>query len=395
MKKATSRQTRAHNRRLILNRIYHQGDISRADIARATSLTRTTVSQIVNNLIDDGLIKEIGHGPSEGGKPPMLLSLIDDSRHVIGVDLANNDFLGGVIDLRGRIVHRTTISTHERHGSMALEHVYQLIDGLLSNEKTKIAGIGIGTPGLINAHQGLIRKAVNLEWQNLPLRALLAERYNLPIHIANDSHAAARGEFTFGNHQKSANLIVIKVGRGLSAGIILNGRLHYGDGSGAGEIGHIRMVENGDRCRCGKTGCLETLASTHAIVAKAKTYYANNPFSKTFLPIANSTDINNEFILKAYEAGEDYVIKLIEQAGYYLGKVVANLVCVLNVQKIVIAGSLAGIGQPLLDIINCVMMDHAMTELAEETSIELSQLGQDIVLLGAASLVFKNELEIA
>ena len=245
MQKATRQQTRAHNKRLVLRTIYQQQEISRADVARATHLTRTTVSHIVAELIDDGLIEETGRGPSEGGKPPVLLSVVAGSRNLIGVDLANSRFRGGVFDLRGNIIERVELPIADQNGELALERVTQLIDALLEASQGPILGIGIGTPGLVDARMGIVRQAVNLDWQNLPMRDLLQARYDLPVYVSNDSHAAALGEYAFGQKREIANLIVIKVGRGTSAGIVLNGRLHYGDGSGAGEIGHVRVVENG------------------------------------------------------------------------------------------------------------------------------------------------------
>jgi predicted NBD/HSP70 family sugar kinase len=255
MMKATRQQTRAHNKRLVLRTIYQEQEISRADVARATHLTRTTVSHIVAELIAEGLIEETGFGPSEGGKPPVLLNLVAGSRNLIGVDLANSRFRGGVLDLRGNIIERFDMPIHEQNGELALERVTLLIDSLLEASQGPVLGIGIGTPGLVDAREGIVRRAVNLDWQDLPMRDLLQTRYNLPIYVSNDSHAAALGEYAFGQKREIANLIVIKVGRGTSAGIVLNGRLHYGDGSGAGEIGHVRVVENGKPCLCGQRGC--------------------------------------------------------------------------------------------------------------------------------------------
>jgi predicted NBD/HSP70 family sugar kinase len=259
MKKATRQHTRAHNKQLVLRTIFQQEALSRADIARITRLTRTTVSHIVAELIAEGLIEESGHGPSEGGKPPVILEVVPDSRNLIGVDLANSAFHGGVFDLRGNLIQRVDLPVQDQNGPQALALVMQLIDSLLESCNGPVLGIGVGTPGLVNAREGIVRQAVNLDWRDLPLRSLLQTRYDLPVYVSNDSHAAALGEYAFGHKREIANLIVIKVGRGISAGIVLNGRLHYGDGSGAGEIGHVRVVEEGELCLCGQTGCLEVM----------------------------------------------------------------------------------------------------------------------------------------
>lgn len=393
MKKATRQQTRAHNKRLVLRMIYQEEGISRADVARATRLTRTTISDIVSELIAGGLIEETGRGPSEGGKPPVLLNVAAGSRNIIGVDLANSQFRGGVLDLRGTIIARGVVAVPDQSGASALERVKELIDGLLDACQAPVLGIGIGTPGLIDAREGIVRQAVNLEWRDLPLRRLLQERYDLPVYISNDSHAAALGEYVFGQKRQIANLIVIKVGRGTSAGIVLNGRLHYGDGSGAGEIGHVRVVDQGSPCLCGQTGCLETVASTRALIAQAQQLLATKSTAKLHQFVASPDAITTGILLRAYEAGDEDVKNLVENVGYYLGLAAAHLVGALNINHIFLAGSLARFGERLVDIINDQIQKRAMPLLAQETKIALSQLGQDIVMLGAASHLLTNELE--
>ncbi len=392
MKKATRQQTKTHNKRLILKTIYAQGPISRAGIARLTHLTRTTVSDAVAELMKDGLVEEIGQGPSQGGKPPILLSVIDDSRHLIGIDLANSEFRGGVINLRGKIMRRCNLPVNDRNGQAALELAYQLIDELVAATSSPLLGIGIGTPGLMDARRGLVRKAVNLDWQDLPLRDLLEARYNLPVYIANDSQVATLGEYTFGCGQDISNMVVVKVGRGIGAGIVLNGRLHYGDGSGAGEIGHVTVVEGGERCRCGHFGCLETVASSRAIVRRARAIARSDPHSTLHQFATSPEAINTGIVLQAFEAGDEALQQLIEEVGCYLGIAVANLVGVLNIQRILIGGSVARFGEPLLEPIRREIKQRSLATLADETHIEVTRLGIDIVLLGAAALLLTHEL---
>ena len=394
MKKATRQQIKIHNSRLILKTIYGQGQISRADIARLTRLTRTTVSDVVAELIKDDLVAEVGKGPSAGGKPPTLLSVVDDSRHLVGVDLANSEFRGSVINLRGKTKHRFRMPVNDQNGNVALKLVYQLVDQLVEAADSPLLGIGIGTPGLMDARRGMVRSAVNLDWRDLPMRDLLEERYSLPVYIANDSQVAALGEYTFGDSRNSSNLIVVKVGRGISAGIVLNGQLYYGDGSGAGEIGHVAVVEEGRRCLCGHFGCLETVASSRAIVRRARAIAQNDPHSDLHRFAATPETINTDVVLQAFEAGDEALQPIITEAGHYLGIAVANLVSALNIQHIVIAGSAARFGDALLEPIRQKMRQGSLAALADETDIEISGLGLDIVILGAAALILANELGI-
>jgi N-acetylglucosamine repressor len=394
MPKATRQQTKEHNTRLVLKTIYNQDRISRADIARATRLTKTTVSSIVADLIQDGLVTETGLGTSDGGKPPILLSLVDGARHFIGIDLANSEFRGATVNLRGDIVHSFSLPVNEADGEAALELIYTLIDRLLTASTKPVGGIGIGTPGLMDPQNGVIRQAVNLNWRNLPLRQLLVERYGLPCYIANDCQAAALGEYTFAHNSLISNLVVVKVGRGIGSGIVLNGQLYYGDGYGAGEIGHLVVVEDGEICACGSRGCLETVASTKAITRQARQVALGNPNSPIHRFASTIQEIDTGVVLQAMQAGDEDLRAIITTAGEYLGMAIANLVVVLNVQHIVIAGSLARFGEAILEPIQRTMKNCSMSTLADSTKVHISSLGQDIVIKGAAALLLANELQL-
>ncbi len=395
MKKATREQTRAHNSQLILKAIYDQGPISRADLARFSALTRTTVSDVVGELIAQNLVAEVGRGPSVGGKPPRLLNAVDDSRLLIGLDLANSEFRGSVVNLRGEVKHHACLPVSDRNGDAALALVYQLVDDLvLASRGSQLLGIGIGTPGLMDSREGVVRNAVNLEWRNLPLSDLLQARYRAPVYIANDSQVAALAEYTFGNGGDSQSLVVVKVGRGVGAGIVLNGQLHYGDGFGAGEIGHVMVKENGRKCSCGHFGCLETVASSRAIVRQAREIARQNPDSLLNQLVETPEQINTDVVVSAFKAGEDDLRPVILETGRYLGMAVAALVGTLNIRRIVIGGSVAHFGEALLEPIRTEMARRSLAALAEGTDLALSTLGDEIVILGAAALVLTHELGI-
>ena len=150
-----------------------------------------------------------------------------------------------------------------------MQLVFDLLDELLDGSTAPLLGIGIGTPGLVDSRTGTIRRAVNLDWRDLPLGAIVASATACPVNVANDSQAAALAEYTYAGGDRVPNLIAIRVGRGVGAGLILRGALFQGDGSGAGEIGHVVVDDDGELCRCGRTGCLETVAGMRAIEARA------------------------------------------------------------------------------------------------------------------------------
>ncbi len=391
MKKATKRQTRIHNTRLILKTIYTEGAISRAAVARATGLTRPTVSDAVSRLMGDSLVTEVGRGPSTGGKTPTLLSVIDNSRHLIGIDLAGNSvFRGAVVDLRGNILFRASVPWGGETGETALNQIYVLIDDLVAQATSPLLGIGVGSPGLIDTINGLVHRSVNLGWQDVPLRDLLSTRYPKPIYIANDSHVTALAEYTFGAHSTSPNLIVIKVGRGIGAGIITNSNLYYGDGFGAGEIGHVVVIEDGELCTCGNYGCLETVAGVPAILRRAQEIAASNPASQ----LAAAPVLDWDAIVDAFNSGDAAAVGLVTEVGRSLGVAVANLIGCFNIYHIVISGRIASFGDALLDAICAEAQRRILPSMAVETVVNYAALGADIGILGSAAMLLKHELDI-
>ncbi len=391
MKKATKRQTRIHNTLLILKTIYTEGAISRAAVARATGLTRPTVSDAVSRLMGDSLVTEVGRGPSTGGKTPTLLSVIDNSRHLIGIDLAGNSvFRGAVVDLRGKILFRASVPWGGETGETALNQIYVLIDDLIAQATSPLLGIGVGSPGLIDTINGLVHRSVNLGWQDVPLRDLLSTRYPKPIYIANDSHVTALAEYTFGAHSTSPNLIVIKVGRGIGAGIITNSNLYYGDGFGAGEIGHVVVIEDGELCTCGNYGCLETVAGVPAILRRAQEIAASNPASR----LAAAPVLDWDAIVDAYNSGDAAAVGLVAEVGRSLGVAVANLIGCFNIYHIVISGRIASFGDALLDAICAEAQRRILPSMAVETVVNYAALGADIGILGSAAMLLKHELDI-
>jgi N-acetylglucosamine repressor len=379
--KATHRQTRQHNQRLVLRTLYDFGPISRADVARLTALTRTTVSDVVTELLGTGMAEEIGRGPSSGGKAPILVRVVDDARQVIGLDLGDRAFVGALVNLRGEVRRSIELPIDGLDGEDALGLVYRLVDELLEAADGSLLGIGVGTPGVIDTRSGTIRWAVNLDWQDLPLGGLLADRYRVPTNVANDSQAAALAEYAFGDGERRPNLVAIRVGRGIGAGIVLDGRLYQGDGFGAGEIGHTVVEDDGAPCRCGRSGCLETVASGPAIVARAR---------------ALGLDATTlEEVGAALEAGDDRASAAVVSAGRYLGRVVAGLVGVLDIHTIVVHGPVAALGEPWLGAVREEATRRSLPLLADAIAIRTASLGANEVVLGASALLMTRELGLS
>ena len=380
--KATHAQTRAHNASLVLRALYDLGPISRAEIARLTGLTRTSVGELVAELETEGLAEDIGRGPSTGGKAPTLVALIDDARHVVTLDLGERTFTAGLLNLRGTIRHRATRDLQGADGDAALALVTDLIDEILAGEHSPILGIGVGTPGIVG-EDGTIRWAVNLSWADLPLGEILQTRYQLPTIVANDSRAAAIATYLFGGEDRPSNLVAIKVGRGIGAGLVLNGELFAGDGDGAGEIGHIVVEPDGAECHCGRFGCLETVASAPAILraAEGAGLGAGGPGGLTLTDLA-----------AAARAGDGTALAVVHAAGRALGTAIANLIGILDVREIVVHGSVTALGEPWLDAIRDEATRRSLGPLSRETRLIDGGTGDDLTLRGAAAMLLTREL---
>jgi predicted NBD/HSP70 family sugar kinase len=391
--KATHQQTRAYNAALVLRALYDFGPISRADVARLSGLTRTTVGEVVNELLTDGLAREVGRGPSTGGKAPILLELVDDARHVIGLDLGEFRFRAAVVDLRGRIEAVSEREVSGLDGQQALAVVHELIDELAAGRSSKLLGIGVGTPGIVDATTGTIRWAVNLDWQDLPLGELLRDRYGVPVEVANDSRAAALAIQLFSD-RRSTNLVAIKVGRGIGAGVVLGGELFHGDGFGAGEIGHIVVDLDGAECRCGQFGCLETVASTRAIVVRATEVARERP---GFLAgrLAEAGELRLDDVRSALLAGDEDARQIVVAAGRSLGQVVAGMIGLLDVERIVLHGSVTGLGELWLEAVRDEARRRSLGLLSRNVTIEMAPLGGDLVVMGASALLLTAELGLA
>ena len=391
LQKATNRQTRLFNHQLVLRTIYDSAAISRADVARLTGLTRTTVSDLVEEHIADGLVAEIGTGPSTGGKAPILLSVPADARQLIGIDVGDSVLTGAVVNLRGEVREQVDLPLDGRDGEQALQRIDGLVDTLMASVDRPLLGIGLGTPGLIDTSTGTVRWAVNLDWRDLPLAQRLTDRYGLPAYIVNDSHAAALAEHTFGAHDAARSMLVVKVGRGIGAGIVINGGLFQGDGFGAGEIGHSSVADNHRPCRCGSVGCLETVASTRAVVQRARELAPHAPESR----LHGEPEIDFESLRGAFEAGDELAREVVLDAAHHLGRSIGALVGALNIERIVLVGAMATFGEPWLAAVRREARRSSLALLADETRIDAGTLDQNLVVLGSAALLMTRELGLS
>lgn len=382
--KLTQDQTKRHNQRLLLKVIYDGGTVSRADIARATGLTRTTASNGVVELLEVGLISELGPGPSGGGKPPTLLRFVDDARLVLGIDLAGYDVCGCLFDLRGRKVACQVRPFAGRRGQAVVDSLLAVVEALQQQAERPLLGIGVGIPGLLDLDRGCVLQAINLGWNDLPLVDVLQARTALPVYLVNDSQAAALAHFVFANPNHTRNLAVVHVGRGVSAGLVIDGHLFQdGNLSAASEIGHVCVADDGPWCRCGHRGCLEAVASQDALVQQAQ--------SLAGAPVGGW---QWETLVAAYHAQHPAVQQLVTSLTQVLGIAVANLVGILRVPQVILTGPVTDLGTQLAGDVHTAMSARVLQSLAAQTHITLSSLGEEAVMQGAAALVLAQELGV-
>jgi predicted NBD/HSP70 family sugar kinase len=371
------------NLQVALQHVYREGVTTRAGLSRLTGLTRATVSQLVAQLVRDDLVRETGQGTSSGGKPPTLLELNAAGREIVAIDLSRRPFGGALVDLAGRIHHRVRGGRGNARGAQGLRDVFRLADRLVAAAEAPVLGVGVGTPGIVD-HDGAVVEASNLEWHGVPLRHALADRLGHAVTVANDAHAGALAEL--GAHP-DGNLVLVKVGLGIGAGIVVDGRLHLGDRPAAGEIGHIRIVEGGARCRCGNVGCLETVASVPSIVASALELAGRDP------QVAPSLPWDARRLAEAI--GQDAVSEAIRRAGVSLGAALSHLVAILDIHRVVVALELSNAEDRFLSAIRDEVRGRVLPDLASVVEFAPSTTGPDLVLSGAAALVLREQLGVS
>jgi N-acetylglucosamine repressor len=358
--KATLRETREHNERLVLATIYDAGRISRADVARLTGLTRTTVSDVTEELIAEGLCREVGRGPSTGGKAPILLEIPDTARLLVGVDLGDRVFTAAVVNLRGEIIDRLDVPSGDADGDEALRLALDLIGGIVARADGPILGIGIGAPGLIDQGVGTVIQAVKRDWRQLPLASIVSDRFGLPVQVANDAQAAGLAEHVFGA-TRGLNLVTVKVGQGIGAGLVLN-----------------TVVEPaGELCRCGRRGCLETQASARAVLDRLSAHCGR--------------PVTMDEAVTMFNLGDGAARRIVLGAGASLGRALAAVVGMLHVRRIVLAGTMVAFGDAWLDAVASAASEHALASLTEDTTFEIGRM-DDVVVLGASALLMTREL---
>jgi predicted NBD/HSP70 family sugar kinase len=389
----SSKYRKKSAKRYILTLIQNEGEISQSKIVQETKIRPGTVQEIIQELLEENLIRVKGVGVSRGGRKPVLIEINPDSKWTVGLDIDEERIAGGVVNLKGEILREIEITgCNFRNQQALIDTISKSIEGLVGNNSVKksIYGAGIGIPGLVDKKNGIgISCSYYDWWRNIPLKSLLENRLNFPFEIVNDTIAATLGEKWFGIGKGINNFLYIDIGETVGMGIVINGQLYYGTGGNAGELGHTIIQKDGPLCICGNEGCVEALASGMALKREAERLRKKGVRSLIFDHISNK-NVTLERIIDALSQRDKVAHKLIYDMGTYLGIAISNIVNILNPELVILGGSLMQVKDFFTEIISQSIKTNCLPKLALEVKVGSSNLGTKSGILGASTLITKE-----
>jgi glucokinase len=379
----TASAMRAINRSAILETIRRDGPISQTAVAARLDISLPTVMRIVGGLKDEGLVRPLNDKEWSGGRRRSLLEFNAEGYLVLGIDLGGTKMYGALSDLGGTVLDEVIVGQHGTSGEESYDRLVTLIDRLLASPKAlgrRVRGIGVGVPGITLHQEGIVRWAYTLQWKDFPLKARLSERYKLPVTIDNDVNLAALGELWFGAGQNAQNMILIAIGTGIGAGIIIDGALYRGSTEASGEIGS--MVPG--REFLGKDfrdfGALESVASGTGIAARAREVL------KAQGAQIDPDGVTAEEVFDAARLGQAWAWSVIEETVDFLAMAIANLTVMFDPEVIILGGGVARSADLLIEPISR-RINGAVPALPR---LVTSRLGLRAAAMGAITNVLHN-----
>jgi glucokinase-like ROK family protein len=386
------------NKRLVFQLIRREHAVSRADISRILGLSPTTVSSLVNELTEEGLVMELGCGTSRRGRRPIIYQMNPNARFVVGADVGSNVLTVIVTDLNGKIIEKTEANIDDQAGQELVTVLYEEINHCIEVSKVNrsdILGVGIASPGLIDYNGGTVIQAINVDWDNVPLKGILEHELDLPVYIENMNNAAALGEYSWGLGREVKRFLYLNVGRGVGGGIIVDGRVLQGSGVSASEIGHLIMDRHGDKCRCGARGCLEALVSSKAIEKQARELVKQFPNSIAVeLARSQSKPITLEILALAAKQNDPLAVNVLMQAAEWLGIAVAGLINIFNPDVVMLGGRVIRSAEDMiLGKLRSIARENSFSAFFEMVTFMTPRLGHLSSALGAVSFVVQEEFD--
>ncbi|MGB8252373.1 MAG: ROK family transcriptional regulator [Anaerolineaceae bacterium] len=373
----TSSAMRDINRSAILEIIRRESPISRTAIAQRLDVSLATVMRIVEELVEDGFVRLQGSTEWSGGRRRPLLEFNSDGYVVIGADLGGTKLYGAASDLGGNILDEISIDHHNSYGEDCYGLLVGMIDHLLESPKIegkRVRGIGVGAPGITIHKEGIVSWAYTLRWKDFPLKSLLAERYTLPITVDNDVNLAALGELWFGEGQNCRNMILINIGTGIGAGIIIDGALYRGINEASGEVGSMVPGKEFFGKSYKDFGALESFSSGTGIADRAR---KSRP---------QDDQLRAEDVFEAARKNRKWAVEIIDGAVEYLAIAIANLTVVFDPELIVLGGGLTRSADMLVEPI-LKLIDGT---IPTPPRLVVSKLGTRATVMGAVTHVLHN-----
>jgi glucokinase-like ROK family protein len=369
------------------------GRISRPRIAEITGLSRATISIIIDELLESGLVTHSGSGSSSGGRPPTLLQFRPSAAYAIGASLYDDNWRIVATDLSSQVVAHEFEAIPDQSAETAIDGLVRGIDRLRNrlDPSRVLPVIGIGPPGLIDMDHGVVKSAVDLGWKEVPIGAEVERRTGLRTLVANRSKAGALAVLWRVAKPETTNLVYVSIGTGVAAGIILSRELFVGSNSSAGELGHMTIVPDGPLCECGNRGCLQQLVSEQAIGNAARLALRHRPEGLLHTAHEHHPELLTAFdVLEAAEQGDAVAVTVVEEVAEYLAIAVGNLVNLLNPQIVVLGGPIAEASPRLIENVASFVRRHAMAYPLSAARIIRKTLGPETAAIGAAVLVLQH-----
>jgi predicted NBD/HSP70 family sugar kinase len=381
------------NSALILDQLLVSSPQSRANLAQQTGLNRSTISSLVNNLLCQGLIREVGPEAAESrGRPGILLELNPRGGCIVGIEISVNYISAILTDFTAHTLWRRQVEFAE---GMPQADVLVLAEDLIhaalragSAHQLRPLGIGIGAPGLVDGENRVLVYAPNLRWHHVSFQDLWGQKFGVPLYIENDGNASALGEYYFGVAKGCRNFIYLGTGIGLAGGLMLNGQLYQGANGYAGEVGHITVTATGDLCNCGRRGCWEMLVGSRAVIQGIVQALDTGASSGiTALVGGDLGRITMSVVAEAANQDDPLALAALADVAHYLGIGIANLINLFNPELIVLGGMLIPVAEYLMPTISRRIAAEALSDPARSVALALSSQGSDVCVKGAVALV--------
>ena len=377
----------------VMRALRKQGSISRTEISGITGWSKAKTSQEIRSLVNKGYLVEVGEGVSKGGRKPQLLRINNQLGYIVGVDIGATSIDVALADVTGKILRRCSQTADVRSRPEfllgACVELVKEVASLQGCQTNQLLGIGVGVPGPVDFARGvLVAPPLMPGWENFPIRNYFKESFpSAYVVVDNDVNIMALGEQRAGDGAGIDHFIFVKIGTGIGAGIMSNGKIHRGSDGCAGDIGHICVDKDGPLCSCGNKGCLEAMSAGPAITARAMEAIRNGSSSTlSQMRESNGGIIRPEDVNAACREGDQAALDIIRASGQMVGDVLASLVNFFNPSHIFIGGGIANFGNHLLVAIRRAVLHRSLPLATTHLTIKFSSMGSDAGVTGAIAL---------